>query len=52
VWIARTERDLADLYQARGETSRAAATRERAIEVFRGHGCREYDELTILASMA
>lgn len=47
VWKARTERDLALVHEARGRFEEAAATRERALKVFRDHAAREYAELSL-----
>lgn len=43
---ARTQRDLATLYDRRGDPAAAAATSRAALETFRRHGAREYRELT------
>ncbi|WP_283137936.1 AfsR/SARP family transcriptional regulator [Rhizohabitans arisaemae] len=45
LWRARTERDLALLYEARGDAETGAALRDRAVKVFHMYGAREYGEL-------
>ncbi|TMR13060.1 tetratricopeptide repeat protein [Nonomuraea turkmeniaca] len=43
---ARTQRDLALVYRALGNNAIADAILAEALETFRLHGCREYDELS------
>ncbi|AWS43162.1 BTAD domain-containing putative transcriptional regulator [Streptosporangium sp. 'caverna'] len=44
---ARTLRDLALVHEALGDDTTARATLAEALEVFRLHGSREYDELSL-----
>ncbi|GIH97709.1 BTAD domain-containing putative transcriptional regulator [Planobispora siamensis] len=44
---ARTQRDLALVYQALGDDTTADALLATARQTFRLHGCREYDELSL-----
>ncbi|WP_157254944.1 AfsR/SARP family transcriptional regulator [Nonomuraea typhae] len=46
LFVARTERDLALVYEALGESATATSIRADAIETFRLYGAREYAELT------
>jgi DNA-binding SARP family transcriptional activator len=44
---ARTLRDLAQVYEALGDVASAERTSADAMEIFRLHGSREYDELSL-----
>ncbi|MBO3747387.1 tetratricopeptide repeat protein [Streptosporangiaceae bacterium NEAU-GS5] len=46
LWRARTERDLALLYRARGEDAAAESLLAGVLKVFYDHGAREYGELS------
>jgi len=49
LWMARTERDLALVYEAAGDFEHAAEVLDRAMGTFRDHGAREYAELSPVA---
>ncbi|MFI7131957.1 BTAD domain-containing putative transcriptional regulator [Nonomuraea sp. NPDC050153] len=44
---ARSLRDLAQVHEALGDVAAAERTRAEAMEIFRLHGSREYDELSL-----
>ena len=50
LFAARTQRDIAELWEARGEDANAA--RREALEIFRAYGAREQTEMLLSYSPA